>query len=155
MRQIVYKPGRNHRPSFWPPGQFLTRHTRTVRYCSVIALVAAGAVAAACGGNAPSDGSAKASPSGIALRPGGAIVASLRTDARSFNRFINNDVSSDLVSELTQARLVRINKITWDVEPWLAESWTESADHLIYTLKLRGGVAFSDGQPFTADDVLF
>ena len=114
----------------------MTRQTSIVRSFSVAVLaVAAGTLAAAC--------NEKTTPN-PAVR-GGAIVASLRTDAKSFNRFINNDVSSDLVSELTQARLVRINKSTWDVEPWLAESWTESADHLTYTLKLRGGVAFSDG----------
>jgi len=110
------------------------------------------AVAAACGRDTTST-SAPPPKSGTAR--GGQIVASLRTDPKSFNRYFQNDVSSDLVSELTQARLVRINKITWDPEPWLAESWTESPDHLRYTLKLRSGVSFSDGHPFTADDVLF
>ena len=86
---------------------------------------------------------------------GGSIVASVRTDPKSFNRYLKNDNSTDLVAELTQARLVRINKVTWEPEPWLAESWTESPDHLRYTLKLRSGVAFSDGHPFTADDVVF
>jgi peptide/nickel transport system substrate-binding protein len=56
---------------------------------------------------------------------------------------------------LTNARLVRVNRATDQAEPWLAESWTRSADGLTYTLKLRPGVFFSDGAPFTADDVLF
>jgi len=59
------------------------------------------------------------------------------------------------VTELTQARLVRVNKVTDEVEPWLAESWDRSADGRVYTLALRHGVVFSDGQPFTADDVVF
>ena len=41
------------------------------------------------------------------------------------------------------------------LEPWLAESWTESPDHLTFTIKLRPGVTFSDGVPFTSADVLF
>ena len=55
---------------------------------------------------------------------------------------------------LTQARLVRVNRATDDLEPSLAESWTTSADGRTFTLKLRQAV-FSDGVPFTADDVLF
>jgi peptide/nickel transport system substrate-binding protein len=39
--------------------------------------------------------------------------------------------------------------------PGLAESWTESADHLVYEFKLREGVKFHNGDPFTAEDVKF
>src|SRR5205809_1490901 len=39
--------------------------------------------------------------------------------------------------------------------PSLAESWTESADKLSYEFKLRKGVKFHNGDPFTADDVVF
>lgn len=38
---------------------------------------------------------------------------------------------------------------------FLAESMTPSADNLTYTAKLRQNVKWSDGQPFTADDVVF
>src|SRR6185503_9047342 len=37
----------------------------------------------------------------------------------------------------------------------LAESWTESADGLVYEFKLRRGVKFHNGEPVTADDVKF
>ena len=39
--------------------------------------------------------------------------------------------------------------------PSLAESWTESADHLSYTFVLRKGVRFHNGDPLTAEDVPF
>lgn len=42
-----------------------------------------------------------------------------------------------------------------DVKYFLATSMTPSADFLTYTAKLRQGVKWSDGQPFTADDVVF
>src|SRR3989442_97831 len=39
--------------------------------------------------------------------------------------------------------------------PSLAESWTASADQRIYDFKLREGLRFHNGDPFTADDVKF
>ena len=39
--------------------------------------------------------------------------------------------------------------------PSLAESWNESEDKLSYEFKLRQGVKFHNGDPFTADDVKF
>ncbi|MBV9546693.1 MAG: ABC transporter substrate-binding protein [Chloroflexi bacterium] len=39
--------------------------------------------------------------------------------------------------------------------PWLAENATYNADSSQLTIKLRQGVTWSDGQPFTAQDVLF
>jgi peptide/nickel transport system substrate-binding protein len=39
--------------------------------------------------------------------------------------------------------------------PSLAESWSESKDHLSYTFTLRKNLKFHDGSPVTADDVKF
>jgi peptide/nickel transport system substrate-binding protein len=39
--------------------------------------------------------------------------------------------------------------------PSLAETWTESSDKLVYEFKLRKGVKFHNGDPFTAEDVKF
>jgi peptide/nickel transport system substrate-binding protein len=42
-----------------------------------------------------------------------------------------------------------------DMAPCLAESWSESPDGLVYEFKLRQGVTFHNGDPFTAADVHF
>jgi len=42
-----------------------------------------------------------------------------------------------------------------DMAPCLAESWKESPDGLAYEFKLRQGLKFHNGDPFTADDVKF
>ncbi len=48
--------------------------------------------------------------------------------------------------------LVRYN-VRWELEPNLAESWEISDDATEYTFFLRQGVRWSDGAPFTADDL--
>jgi peptide/nickel transport system substrate-binding protein len=42
-----------------------------------------------------------------------------------------------------------------DMAPCLAESWKESANGLTYEFKLREGLRFHNGEPFTAEDVKF
>jgi peptide/nickel transport system substrate-binding protein len=42
-----------------------------------------------------------------------------------------------------------------DMAPCLAESWTESPDGLVYEFKLREGLTFHNGDPFTAEDMKF
>ncbi|MGI5189009.1 ABC transporter substrate-binding protein [Promicromonospora sp. CA-289599] len=41
-----------------------------------------------------------------------------------------------------------------EVQPQLAESWEVNGDRTVYTFTLHEGVRFSDGSPFTADDVV-
>ena len=86
---------------------------------------------------------------------GGQIVASIRSEPRTFNRFIARDQTSDLLNVLMQGRLVRVNRATFELEPWLAERWESSADGRTHTIHLRPGVTWSDGTPFTSADVLF
>ena len=86
---------------------------------------------------------------------GGTLIASLRSEPRSFNRLIEATFPADLFSIITGAKLIRVNRATRAVEPGLAESWTTSPDNLTYTLRLRDGVTWSDGTPFTPADVLF
>lgn len=40
-------------------------------------------------------------------------------------------------------------------KPWLATKWTWNADYTKLDLTIRDGVKWSDGQPMTADDVVF
>ena len=47
------------------------------------------------------------------------------------------------------------NLQTGEFIPWLAESFTYADDFSSLTVKLRDGVTWSDGQPFTPDDVVF
>ena len=94
-------------------------------------------------------------PETAARSTGGSLVATVRTEPATFNRFTGGGFPTHLIAELTQGRLVRINRVTQELEPWLAERWTLAGDGRTYTLQLRRGVRFSDGHPFSADDVVF
>ena len=99
--------------------------------------------------------SPQGSPGQAEARRGGQLVVSVRSEPRSFNRLTVGSQSTELLSLLTQARLVRVNKATFELEPWLAERWDSSPDGLTHTLHLRRGVQWSDGAPFTSADVAF
>ena len=88
-------------------------------------------------------------------RSGGQLVVAARAEPRTLNPVIAVDGPSKDVVRLTMADLVHINRWTQQPEPALAKSWTVSPDGLRYTLALRQGLRFSDGDPFDADDVLF
>ena len=75
--------------------------------------------------------------------------------AREPRRLVARDRASLIVSQLLHSRLLQLNHATQKLEPALAERWTVSDDKLTYTFSLRQGVTFSDGAPFTANDVLF
>jgi peptide/nickel transport system substrate-binding protein len=86
---------------------------------------------------------------------GGQLVGSTRSEIRSYNRLVARDQNTEVLNLLTQGPLVRINRSTFELEPWLAESWESDANGRTYTLHLRKGVTWSDGTPLTAADVLF
>jgi peptide/nickel transport system substrate-binding protein len=117
-----------------------------------VALVAATAGAGA--GCRQND--ARPAPQGQAAPDrGGDLVTMVRTDPGGFNWYTHRDNPTHLLADLMQARLVRINRATWELEPWLAEKWEVTPDGLRYAVHLRRNVTWSDGQPFTADDVVF
>jgi len=94
-------------------------------------------------------------PGPAELHRGGTLVATLRSEPPTLSRYTGSTYATLLVNDLTQAPLVRINQLTQAVEPWLADRWTISPDRRRYTLHLREDVRFSDGSPFTSDDVVF
>lgn len=88
-------------------------------------------------------------------RYGGRLVVAERTEPKTLNPATAIDLSSRDVIRLMNADLIHINCRTGRTEPSLATWWKVSPDGRRYTLELRRGVQFSDGYPFTADDVIF
>jgi len=87
--------------------------------------------------------------------PGGTLVVCQRAELKTLNPVLALDTPSRDVIRRMQADLITINRRTQKTEPGLAKSWKVSVDGRRYVLELRRGLRFSDGQPFTADDVVF
>jgi peptide/nickel transport system substrate-binding protein len=51
--------------------------------------------------------------------------------------------------------LVRFSPDGAKIEPKVAAGWQSSPDFKVWTIKLRKGARWSDGAPFTADDIVF
>jgi peptide/nickel transport system substrate-binding protein len=79
----------------------------------------------------------------------------LRTEPKSLNPVLAENDSDETIRYLTGGVLVRVNRLTQDLEPELATSWKVTDGGKTITFKLREGVRFSDGTPFSAEDVAY
>jgi peptide/nickel transport system substrate-binding protein len=64
-------------------------------------------------------------------------------------------MSWTIVGHLVEESLVRVDPRTGTLTPELAETWDVDAAHTRWVFHLRRGVTWHDGEPFTADDVVF
>lgn len=88
-------------------------------------------------------------------QPGGELRFCLRSEPKTFNPLLVEEDSSDTVRYLTGGVLVRLNRQTQQLEPELATAWKTSKDGRTITFTLRQNVKFSDGTPFSGDDVAY
>lgn len=75
---------------------------------------------------------------------------------KTFNCWAAADaLSSGIAGELLYDSLIDTDVYTGETYPRLAKSIEIGPDKKTYTVKLRKGLRWSDGQPITADDVIF
>lgn len=87
--------------------------------------------------------------------PGGAYREAAVGQPRYLNPILASTSDLDLdITRLVYSSLFRLNQ-NLELEGDLASSYEVSSDQKTYTIKLRDNVKWHDGQPFTADDVLF
>jgi peptide/nickel transport system substrate-binding protein len=86
---------------------------------------------------------------------GGELRFCLHMEPKTFDPLKVEDDASVSIRYLTGGVLVRLNRQNQVLEPELAESWKQSKDGKQITFKLRSGISFSDGTPFSAEDVSF
>src|SRR5580765_166542 len=86
---------------------------------------------------------------------GGELRFCLRSEPKTFNPLLVEDESSETIRYLTVGVLARVNRLTLKAEPELAMSWKVSEGGRRIRFKLREGLKYSDGTPFTAADVAY
>ncbi|MGA8924058.1 MAG: ABC transporter substrate-binding protein, partial [Candidatus Dormiibacterota bacterium] len=88
-------------------------------------------------------------------KKGGHIVEGNFSDIRTFNSMLSSDTASNQLIGLMFDGLLNSKK-NGDLVGALAQGLPKtSPDGLTYTFKLRPNLKWSDGQPLTADDVVF
>jgi len=86
---------------------------------------------------------------------GGELRACLRAEPKTLHPALVADDASETIRYLTGGVLIRVNRQTQALEPELARSWNVRDGGRTIQFQLREGLRFSDGTPFTADDVAF
>jgi peptide/nickel transport system substrate-binding protein len=85
---------------------------------------------------------------------GGTALWRLNGEVSTLNPILGADGTAGLIKSFISETLGGVDYDgSWDGR--LATGYTVSADGLTYTFSLRQGVKWHDGQPFTADDVIF
>lgn len=62
---------------------------------------------------------------------------------------------ANITQHLRHQRCVRFDGTQSKLEPDLCDTWQVSPDGKVYTFHIREGVKWSDGEPFTTDDIMF
>ncbi len=88
-------------------------------------------------------------------KEGGELRFVLSSDPRTLNPALAQETSSTAVLSDLFTGLTKTDLKTMRVAPDLAEGWEEKEGGRVYIFHLRKGVKWSDGEPFTAEDVVF
>ncbi len=88
-------------------------------------------------------------------RYGGTIIIGILTDVTHLNPAISTSYYIDTVSGQIYNSLMEYDYKTLEPVPELAKSWDISEDGLTYTFHLEEDVYWTDGEPFTSEDVKF
>src|SRR5215213_525510 len=142
---------------------------RRRRFLGGVLLGGAGAVLAACGGSGTKDSSGGNGTSngltGVGTQApqrepvrGGALTYSLGGDPPNFDvhsqsTYLVNTAMAPVYSLLVRFKAANVEEAPDGIEGDLAKSWEQSGDGLTYVFKLRDGVTFHDGKPFSSADV--
>lgn len=87
-------------------------------------------------------------------KQGGDFVISSTANPTMFNEFYSTDSPSNVLAKFMYDSLIKIDE-NLEPQPSLATDWDYSEEDKMYTFNLRDDVEWHDGEPFTADDIVF
>lgn len=131
---------------------------------TLVAMIASACQAAAPSASAPSSaGASVAPPTSVAPsaepstagRPSVLRVARISDFLPSIHPVQLGTGNQELMADLVFSGLVDVDSDEVTILPDLATDWTVSPDATAYTFKLNPAAVWSDGEPVTADDVLY
>lgn len=76
-------------------------------------------------------------------------------DPELMNPYVPGGLRNQGMHQAVQEPLFILNYQTGEIEPWLGESMEADETFTTWTLNIRKGVEWSDGEAFNADDVVF
>ena len=79
----------------------------------------------------------------------------LQADPKTLDPLLVEDSNSEAIRYLTAGVLIRVNRVTQQLTPELATSWKVDREGRRITFHIRRNIAFSDGTPFSAEDVAY
>jgi peptide/nickel transport system substrate-binding protein len=140
-----------------------------------IAFALATMLCVATGCTGPTSGPAGMGPTGVANPPfadpppdepfvfegepgtyGGMLVLATAQDPKSFNALLAGETSTTAVTNGPMyTTLLGFDNVEQKIDNGLCTAIEHSDDYLVWTFRLRKGVRWSDGVPFTAHDVKF
>lgn len=82
-------------------------------------------------------------------------VEAFGTNLKTITPLVSSDAYASNVQSYVLESLITRNPDTLEWEGLVAKDWTISEDGLVIAFRMREDVNFSDGQPLTADDVVF
>jgi len=86
---------------------------------------------------------------------GGELRFCINSEPKTFNPLLVQDDASEVVRYLTAGVLLRVNRITQKPQPELATEWKVLDGGKRIRFKLREGLRYSDGTPFSSADVAY
>lgn len=95
------------------------------------------------------------SAAALSAQFGGELTFGLGGEPKNLHPLQAVEEPSEVVRYLTKASLIRINRVTQEVEPQLASSWMIVDNGRRINFQLREGLKFSDGTAFDARDVAY
>jgi len=95
----------------------------------------------------------KEQPKELTKVDGGIFIFGIGSDPKVMNPLFAGDRVTMTINNAIFSPLFVID--SGEIRYYLAESVSASEDYLTYTLKLKEGLKWHDGQPITADDVVF